>query len=299
MARPKLPMWLFPLVKVRPPPPWCIQRRTQLLSLGLELVEMPSSRPSFPCWEGWDVKQFCLESQSGQEIKYTWVPTTCYCCTNIVVVGTFLSQHELLTPICTRMLQNKGGRQGKGLYVSCACPQQRFARFARWIASLNIGMFARVCANTNIWYCCLRVCTRLRCCPCCLSSSWHCCPCCDGIVAVNAQVSLPLLQWQLSFLSQWRCCHCWCTGVSTIVELASMPSLLVVELASLPLSWWHYCRWCAGIFVIIAIALVALLTMVLLPLLMCRRLAVVELVLSPLYQWQCRPWSTMALLSLL
>jgi hypothetical protein len=57
------------------------------------------------------------------------------------------------------------------------------------------------------------------------SSSWHCCPCCNGIVvmidvialaacqqagiaAVDAQVSLLLLQWQLLHSSLWshRCC---------------------------------------------------------------------------------------------
>jgi hypothetical protein len=30
------------------------QQHTQLLSIALESIEMPSSRPSFPCWEGQD-----------------------------------------------------------------------------------------------------------------------------------------------------------------------------------------------------------------------------------------------------
>jgi hypothetical protein len=47
-------MWQFLLLEVRPPPPRCIQRCTRLLSVALELVEMPLSRPSFPCWEGWN-----------------------------------------------------------------------------------------------------------------------------------------------------------------------------------------------------------------------------------------------------
>ncbi len=53
VARPQLSMWLFLLLEVRPPPPRCIQQRTQLLSIALELVEVPLSRP-FPCWEGWN-----------------------------------------------------------------------------------------------------------------------------------------------------------------------------------------------------------------------------------------------------
>jgi hypothetical protein len=57
------------------------------------------------------------------------------------------------------------------------------------------------------------------------SSSWRYCPHCNGvvviinvialvtcrqagIVAVDAQASLPLLQWQLLRSSQWRHCHC-------------------------------------------------------------------------------------------
>ncbi len=54
VAKPKSTMWLFLLLKVRPPPPWCIQWHTQLLSLNLELVETPLSRPSLPCCKGWD-----------------------------------------------------------------------------------------------------------------------------------------------------------------------------------------------------------------------------------------------------
>jgi hypothetical protein len=30
---------------------------------------------------------------------------------------------------------------------------------------------------------------------------WRQCPCCDGIIAVDAQASLPLLQWQFLLLS--------------------------------------------------------------------------------------------------
>jgi hypothetical protein len=58
-----------------------------------------------------------------------------------------------------------------------------------------------------------------------LSSSWCCRPCCNGIiiiidvislaacqqagiVTVNVQASLPLLQWRLLLSSPWRHCHC-------------------------------------------------------------------------------------------
>jgi hypothetical protein len=42
---------------------------------------------------------FSQKNQSGQEIKYTQVPTTHYCRTNMTVVGTFLSWHGRLIPI--------------------------------------------------------------------------------------------------------------------------------------------------------------------------------------------------------
>jgi hypothetical protein len=120
------------------------------------------------------------------------------------------------------------------------------------------------------------------------SSSWHCCPCCNGIVviinvvalvachqagivAIDAQASSPLSWWQLSLLSWWQRCHCWCPGISGVAKLAPLPSLFVVKLALLPLSWWHCCHWYAGVFAVVVIAIVALMTMALLPLLMCRR----------------------------
>jgi hypothetical protein len=57
------------------------------------------------------------------------------------------------------------------------------------------------------------------------SSSWRCCPHCNGvdviinvialvtrrqagIAAINVQRSLPVLQWQMLLLSQWRHCRC-------------------------------------------------------------------------------------------
>jgi hypothetical protein len=91
------------------------------------------------------------------------------------------------------------------------------------------------------------------------SSSWRCCPCCNdiniiinvvalvaccqaGIVAIDVQASLLLLQWQLSLLSQWHHHHCQCKGISAVVKLALLPLLLVIKLASLPLLQWHCCR---------------------------------------------------------
>jgi hypothetical protein len=72
------------------------------------------------------------------------------------------------------------------------------------------------------------------------SSSWRCHPCCNGvaviidvvalvachqagIVAINAQASLPLLLWQLLLSSQWSSCHHQCAGVSAGVELELLP----------------------------------------------------------------------------
>ena len=56
VVKSKSPMWLFPLLilKLRPPPPRPIQWCAQFLSVMLELVQTPPSRPSFPCWEGRD-----------------------------------------------------------------------------------------------------------------------------------------------------------------------------------------------------------------------------------------------------
>jgi hypothetical protein len=56
------------------------------------------------------------------------------------------------------------------------------------------------------------------------SSSWHCCPCYNGVnVIIDMQASLPSLQWL-------------CCPVSAVVELALLPSLLVIKLVSLPSS---------------------------------------------------------------
>ncbi len=85
------------------------------------------------------------------------------------------------------------------------------------------------------------------------SSSWRCCSHCNGvvviinvtaliaccqagIVAINAQASLQLLQWKFLVLSHWRHCHCQCAGISAVDKLALSPSLLVVMLALSSLS---------------------------------------------------------------
>jgi hypothetical protein len=72
-------------------------------------------------------KELCLKSQSSQEIKYTQVPTTCYCMTNMTVVGAFLSWHKQLSPIsaqecCKIHIKGWGGLGG-------AC-KLKFTRFA-------------------------------------------------------------------------------------------------------------------------------------------------------------------------
>ncbi len=59
-----------------------------------------------------------------------------------------------------------------------------------------------------------------------------------GIVTIDAQAYLPLLQWQLLLSSQWHCCCCQCAGVSTVVELALLPLLLILKLALLQLLQW-------------------------------------------------------------
>ncbi len=95
-----------------------------------------------------------------------------------------------------------------------------------------------------------------------LSSSWRycshnngiialdlqrrCCPCSDGIVDVFKLAPLPSLQWRC----HCHCCHCPCCSLSS----------------------WCHCHRCAGIFVLVMMAIVALVTMALSPLSMRRRL---------------------------
>ncbi len=145
----------------------------------------------------------------------------------------------------------------------------------------------------------------------CCCYNCDCCPCDDGIVAnVNAQASLPLLNWCccscnngiVAFDPLQYCCPCH-DGV-----------VAVLKLAFLPLSQWHChnhqchhphyssssshcCRQCAGIFAIVAMAFVALIKMVSLPLLVRRHvstivnlarlllLLIVKLALSPTLRW--------------
>jgi hypothetical protein len=83
-------------------------------------------------------------------------------------------------------------------------------------------------------------------------SSWHHCPCCNGIVVIINVIALVschqagviTLVVMVLLLSMCRhLCHC-CIGncrschdgIVAVVELALSPLLLVVELASLPLS---------------------------------------------------------------
>jgi hypothetical protein len=56
---------------------------------------------------------------------------------------------------------------------------------------------------------------------------------------------LPLSRWQLLLSSQWRCCHCQCTGISAIVKLVLTPLLIVIALVTMlpsPLMHRHLCR---------------------------------------------------------
>ena len=75
VARPKLPMWLFPLPKVRPPPPRPIQRIHN--SLASHWNWYKCLHPDLPFGGGKaGAKQFGSKSRSGQEIKYTQARTT-------------------------------------------------------------------------------------------------------------------------------------------------------------------------------------------------------------------------------
>ncbi len=124
---------------------------------------------------------------------------------------------------------------------------------------------------------CRRVCHHCYC---------NCCPHDDGIIAiVNAQASLLLWSWHccphnnsiVTLDLQRRCCPC-CDGVVAIFKLALLPLLQWGHChhqchcpCCSPASW-HHCRQCAGLFANVAMAIVALVTMVLSPLSMHRRL---------------------------
>jgi hypothetical protein len=83
----------------------------------MESVQMPLSRPSFPCWEGWD-KVVWLKKPLRVQNQVTQVPTTCYCKTNITVVGAFLSRHKQMTPIFAHTCcKTRGGEGARGLFV--------------------------------------------------------------------------------------------------------------------------------------------------------------------------------------
>jgi hypothetical protein len=97
--------------------------------------------------------------------------------------------------------------------------------------------------------------------------------CQAGIVGLVTMVLLPLVNAQASSsLSWWRHCCRWWAGISTVIELALLPLLLIVKLASSPLLWWCRCCQCAGVFAIVTMVIVALVPMVLLLSFMCRHL---------------------------
>jgi hypothetical protein len=73
-------------------------------------------------------------------MEYTRVPTTCYCMTNMTVVGTFLSRHKRLTQFqYTNVAKQGGGGGARGLFgvhpptakvgeVCKLAPELKFAR---------------------------------------------------------------------------------------------------------------------------------------------------------------------------
>ncbi len=72
--------------------------------------------------------------------------------------------------------------------------------------------------------------------------------------------------------SWWGYCCRWCSGISAVVKLALLPLSLVVKLVLLALLWWSCCHQCAGVFAVFTLVIFALVTMALLPSSMCRHL---------------------------
>jgi hypothetical protein len=106
-----------------------IQRRTQLLSVTLELVQTPSSRPSFSCLEGRD-EAVWLKKPVWSRNNVRTSTNHSFHSSNITIVGAYLSPHAQLTPISAQECRETRGEAGQGAYSLCAHPQQCFARFA-------------------------------------------------------------------------------------------------------------------------------------------------------------------------
>ncbi len=146
-----------------------------------------------------------------------------------------------------------------------------------------------------------------HCCHC------DCCPHDDGVVAiVNAQASLLLSRWCclprnngiVALDPRWCCCPCR-DCIVAVLKLALLPSLQwrphhhQCHHPHGSLASWHCRCQCAGIFAVVAIAIVALVMMASLPLLMHRRVSmvvelalsslplVIKLVASPTFRWCC------------
>jgi hypothetical protein len=132
-----------------------------------------------------------------------------------------------------------------------------------------------------------------------LICKWCCCPCCDGIVTVLKLASLPSLQWHClhhrchhphCLLASWHQC-CLCASIFAAVTMAIFGIIAIVNaqacLSHCQASIITLVACCQAsvvthiamalvpsmrrVFAIIAIAIVALMMMVLLPLLMRRR----------------------------
>jgi hypothetical protein len=151
---------------------------------------------------------------------------------------------------------------------------------------------------------CRHLCRRRHC---------DCCPHDDGVIAVvNAQASLPLSRWcrlprnnGIIAIDPQRCCCPRRDCIVAVLKLESLPSSLWCprhHRCHRPrglLASWHRRRRCAGIFAVVAMAIVALITMASSPLLMHRRVSavvelalspsplVIKLVASPTFRWRC------------
>ncbi len=120
----------------------------------------------------------------------------------------------------------------------------------------------------------------------CCCYNCNCCPHDNGTIAlVDAQGSLPLLSWchcpcnngivALDLL--WHCCP-YCNGIVAVLNLALFPLLqwchshhqyagflAIIAMALLTLLQLHWCRKCAGVFAVDAMAIAPLVVMASLP----------------------------------
>ncbi len=236
------------------------------------------SRPSFPCWEGWD-KGFCSKSQSSQEKKYTWVvhhasSWCCHPCNNGIVT---IDDAQVSLPLsgwhhCHRWCAGisvivKLASLPLLLVVKLALLPLSWWHHCHWCAGIFANVAVAIVALITMACCChwcagISAIVKLASSPlllvvelALLPLSWrHHHHLCAGIFANVAIAIVTLMTMVLLLLLMCRCPCCHQACVVTLLTMALSPCNSVVALvtmALLPSSSWHCCPHCNGIIIII------------------------------------------------